>query len=82
MGVEWSAAHPVRFALEKGASGNTWVRDWRAFRPVLDAMEKRESSCSCREPNPESSVVQPVAIQAEVSLLPMISVARQYNVEW
>jgi hypothetical protein len=55
-GSEWSASRPFRL--------NTYTHftvNWAHHRADLDVMEKRKISYPCRESNPDSSAVQPVA---------------------
>jgi hypothetical protein len=44
------------------------IGGWMRPRAGLDAVEKKNSSCPCQEPNPESSAVQLVAYGAILAL--------------
>jgi hypothetical protein len=48
-GGEWSASRPGRFTPKKKVTGGHWIGGWVGPRAVLDAVEKKKISCSCRE---------------------------------
>jgi hypothetical protein len=60
-GGEWSASRPGRFTPRERALGTNWIRGWLGPRAVLDALVKRKIPIPCRESNPRTLIVQPVA---------------------
>jgi hypothetical protein len=48
-GAEWSASRPGRFTFET---------HWGGGRIGLDAVEKKQISCLCRESNPDFPIIQ------------------------
>jgi hypothetical protein len=60
-GGEWSASRPGRFTPREKAPGTHWIGDWVGPRAVLDAVVKRKIPSPCRELNPRTPIVQPVA---------------------
>jgi hypothetical protein len=41
--------------------GTHWIGDWVGLRAVLDVVVKRKIPSLCRESNPRTPIVQPVA---------------------
>jgi hypothetical protein len=60
-GGEWSASRPGRFTPRERALGTHWIGGWVGPRAVLDAVVKRKIPSPCRESNPRTPIVQPVA---------------------
>jgi hypothetical protein len=60
-GREWSASRTGRFARMEKAPGNHWVGGWVGPRAVLGTVVKRKIPSPCRESNPRTPIVQPVA---------------------
>jgi hypothetical protein len=60
-GGEWPASLPGRFTHREGASGTHWIGGWVSPRAVTDAVVKRKIPSPCRESNPRTPIVQPVA---------------------
>jgi hypothetical protein len=60
-GGEWSASRPGRFTPRETAPGTHWIGGWVGPRTVLDTEMKRKIPSLCRESNPSTQVVQPVA---------------------
>jgi hypothetical protein len=60
-GGEWSASRPGRFTPRETAPVTYWIGGWVGPRAVLDAVVERKSPSPSREPNPKTSIVQPVA---------------------
>jgi hypothetical protein len=60
-GGDWSASRPGRFTPRERASGTHWIRGWVGPRAVLDTVVKREIPIHCRQSNPRTPIVQPVA---------------------
>jgi hypothetical protein len=59
---KWMASFTLRrFYLGERAPGTYWIGGCVAPRAGLDAVEKRNISCSCQEPNPDSWVTESVA---------------------
>jgi hypothetical protein len=58
---EWSASRPGRFSLRKITPGTHRIGGWMGLRADLDMVLKRKFSSLRREPNPDHSVVQPIA---------------------
>jgi hypothetical protein len=49
---EWWDPRPSRFTSEERASGTLWLGDWEGLKTDLDAMQKIQITCLCRESNP------------------------------
>jgi hypothetical protein len=60
-GGEWSASRPCCFTPGKTAPGTHCIGGWVGPKAGLDVMEKSKISCTYRESNADSSVVQTVA---------------------
>jgi hypothetical protein len=60
-GGEWSASRPGRFTPRERAPGTHWIGVWVGPRAVLDPVVKRKIPSPCRESNPKTPIVQPVA---------------------
>jgi hypothetical protein len=60
-GGDWSASRPGRFTPRERAPDNHWIGGWLGTRAILDAVVKRKIPGSCRESNPRTPIVQPVA---------------------
>jgi hypothetical protein len=60
-GSECSASRSCLFTRGETAPGTHCIGGLVGLRTGLDFVEKREVSCPYREPNLDSSVVQPVA---------------------
>jgi hypothetical protein len=58
---EWSASRPGCFTPRDRARGTRWIVGWVGPRTVLDAVVKRKIPNPCRESNPRTPIVQPVA---------------------
>jgi hypothetical protein len=57
-GGEWFASRPGSFTLRKDLPVTT---GWVGIEAGPDILELREIYCRCRESNPDSSVIQPIA---------------------
>jgi hypothetical protein len=60
-GGEWSASRPFRFTPKERVPFTHWMGGWVGLRAVLDAVVKRKIPSPCRESNPRTPIVQPVA---------------------
>jgi hypothetical protein len=60
-GGEWLASRPGRFTPRERAPGTQWTGGWVDPRAVLDAVVKRKIPSPCRDSNPKTPIVQPVA---------------------
>jgi hypothetical protein len=60
-GGEWSASRPSRFTPSERVPGIHWIEVWVGPRAVLDTVVKRKIPCRCREWNPRTPIIQPVA---------------------
>jgi len=49
---EWLASRPGCFTSGEGAPVTDWIGDWLGPRSSLDAVAKKNFSCSYRELNP------------------------------
>jgi hypothetical protein len=60
---EWSASHPGRFTPRERVPGTHWIGGWVGPTAVLDTAVKRKIPSPCREANPRTPNVQPVALR-------------------
>jgi hypothetical protein len=60
-GGESLASRPGRFTPKERATGTHWIGGWVGPRAVLDTVVKRKIPSPCRESNPRTAIVQPVA---------------------
>jgi hypothetical protein len=60
-GGEWSASRPGSFNPRERAPGTHWIGGWVGPRAGLDAVVERKIPSPCRESNPRTATVQPVA---------------------
>jgi hypothetical protein len=60
-GGEWSASRSGRFTSRERAPGTHWIGGWVDLRVVLDEVVKRKIPSLCRESNPRTPIVHPVA---------------------
>jgi hypothetical protein len=60
-GSERSASRTDRFSPGGKSPGTHWIGGWVGTRARLDAVVKKKIPCPCREPNPRTPKVQPVA---------------------
>jgi hypothetical protein len=60
-GGEWSASRPGRFTPRERTPSTPWRGGWVGTRTVLNAVVKRKFPSPCRESNPRTPIVQPLA---------------------
>jgi len=60
-GVEWLASRPGRFTSRERAPGTYWIGGWVAPEPFLTPWWREKTSSPCREANPRTPIIQPVA---------------------
>jgi hypothetical protein len=60
-GGEWSASRLGRFTPRERAPDAHWIGGWLGPTALLDAVMKRKIPAPCRESNPRTPIVQPVA---------------------
>jgi hypothetical protein len=83
-GGEWSASRPGRFTPRERAPGTHWIGGWVGPRDILDAVVKRKIPSSCREWNPGTPIVQPVAqcyTDWAITALPILAISTT-NATW
>jgi hypothetical protein len=61
-GYEWSASQPSRLTLGERAPGSHCIEYCMGPRASMNAVEKRNTSCTCRESNSDSLAIQAIAI--------------------
>jgi hypothetical protein len=52
---------PAALSPREGVPGTHWIGGWVGPRAVLDAVVKRKIPSPCRESNPRTPIVQPIA---------------------
>jgi hypothetical protein len=65
LGTRWRwvvSFTPGRFTTRERTPGTHWTGGWVGPRIVLDAVVKRKIPSPCRESNPRTPIVQPVAV--------------------
>jgi hypothetical protein len=62
MKMESQLHAPSDIPLRIFSAGTYWVGDWVGPRADLDGVEKRKICWRCWRLNPDSSVVQPIAL--------------------
>jgi hypothetical protein len=65
---KWSASHPGRFTPRERTPATHWIGGWVGPRAVLDAVVKRKIHNPCRESNPRTPIVQPLAQRCTTEL--------------
>jgi hypothetical protein len=60
-GGEWSASRSGRFNPRERAPGTHWIGGWVGPGAVMVMVVKRKIPSPCRESNPRTPIVQPIA---------------------